>query len=217
MPAAQSSSLIQDYSVVYTQLQRGKRELIEFGADRVLVNRYVIDAAESTNPVDPEPVLDTVSLEKVLEGDTAAERRQYCKHVLGELVGMQEEVNTLQKVAREKGISAGILTIVGQASVHSPEDNGASVIYQLNELMNPSEGEVAKESVTSTASTQKEITTDGVHSDLLAAANDAQSTDLKRLTPFQKIIATMAEHKTALITDMVVCFFASCFAISLVS
>lgn len=215
MPAAQSPSLIHEYSTVYTRLQQGKRELIGFGADRVLINRYVLDSADSTNPSDPESVLGTINIDKVIEGDSAAERLQYCRQGLAALVGMQEEVNTLQKVAREKGISAGLLTIVGQASVHSPEDNGASVIYQLNELLNPADDNTTPpkqnsniESATAIGSTDTAIE---------PAANDALSLDFERLTPLQKITTTMLEHKTALMIDVVVCFFASCLAISLVS
>lgn len=219
MPAAQSPSLIQEYSTVYTQLQQGKRELIGFGADRVLVNRYVLDAAESTNPSDPEPVLGSVSIDKVTEGDSTAERMQYCRQTLAGLVGMQEEVNTLQKVAREKGISAGLLTIVGQASVHSPEDNGASVISQLNQLLNPSDGDAEASTQAGTLAVSKDNTVaiSAADTTIDSAANDALSVDIEHLTTLQKISTTLIEHKTALIVDVVVCFFASCLAISLVS
>lgn len=216
MPAAQSPTLIHEYSTVYTRLQQGKRELIGFGADRVLVNRYVLDSADSTNPCDPEPVLGSIAIDKVTEGDSAEERMLYCRHTLAGLVGMQEEVNTLQKVAREKGISAGLLTIVGQASVHSPEDNGASVIYQLNQLLNPSIDDTgpSNQSVTPAENT---VAIGSADSAIDHAANDALSMDFERLTTLQKITTTVLEHKTALIIDVVVCFFASCLAISLVS
>lgn len=225
MPAAQSPSLIHEYSTVFTRLQQGKRELIEFGADRVLVNRYIVDAAESTNPTDPEPVLDTVSIDKVTQGDSAAERMHYCRQALAELVELQEEVNTLQKVAREKGISAGLLTIVGQASVQSPEDNGASVIHQLNQLLNETEKDTPEASTLNTVDSSKITEKSIVISDSESlvenatehAANDSQTLDFERLTTLQKIIVTMREHKSALIVDVVVCFFASCLAINLVS
>lgn len=186
--------------------------------DRVLLNRYVIDAATSTEKPDPKPVLATIALEKVPEGETAEDKIRFCDERLALLVEMQTEVNTVQKVAREKGIGAGLLNIVGHASIQSPEDNGASVIQQLNLLMNDSDGAGAssnKESRQQLASTDAVAET--VSATEQAAANDTDSVELEQLTTMQKIITTINEHRAAMLVDVLVCFFASCFAISLVS
>ena len=217
MSAAQSPTILQEYSTVYTLLQQGKRELIAFGVERVLLNRFVLDSADSTTTIDPEPVLATINPAKVTIGETSDERIQYCRSQLSELVSMQEEVNTLQKVAREKGISAGLLTIVGQASVQSPDDNGASVIRQLNQLLNDPEESATK---TPSGSRDSDLSTVTVAQDASVpqeAANDANTLNYDRLTTLQKITVTLLEHKRALMVDMVVCLFASCLAIKLVS
>ena len=220
MLAAQSPTLLHEYSTIYTHLTHGKRELIGFGMERVLLNRFVLDSADSTNTIDPSPVLATVNPAKVTVGETKDERIQYCRAQLVELVGMQEEVNTLQKVAREKGISAGLLTIIGQASVQSPDDNGASVIRQLNQLLNAPGGDAANTPATTTPAKELDVMTVSVPDDTAAAqdaANDANTLDYERMTTLQKITATMLEHKRALMVDMAVCLFASCLAIKLVS
>jgi len=69
------------------------------------------------------------------EGDTEEQRAAYCDNALKQLIALQEEVAMLQKSARESGISGGLLTIVGQAASQSPDDNGASVLRQLGELV----------------------------------------------------------------------------------
>lgn len=220
MSAAQSPTLLHEYSTVYTHLQQGKRELIAYGVERVLLNRFVLDSADSTTAIDPEPVMATINPAKVTIGETNGERLQYCRAQLDELVGMQEEVNTLQKVAREKGISAGLLTIVGQASVQSPDDHGASVIRQLNQLLNDPDGDKAKTAGTTRPAVESDIATVSLAKDSAAAqeaANDANTLDFERMTTLQKITATMFEHKQALMVDVAVCLFASCLAIKLVS
>lgn len=217
MPAAQSPTLIHQYSSVYTRLQAGKRELIGFGIDRVMVNRYILDSADSTSQTDPEPVLATIDLEKVTEGDNYEQKKNYCQQLLASLIGMQEEVNTLQKVAREKGVGAGLLAIVGQASVQSPKDYGASVIRQLDQLLNGIEGSTDKTDVTKIPSGETLVsdTVDVLNED--AAANDPATLDFERLSVLQKIKATFFEHKSAIMMDVLVCFLASCLAIKLVS
>lgn len=209
MAAAQSPSLIHQYSSVYTRLQEGKRELIGFGMDRVLLNRFITDSAETTSQANPEPVLATVNPDSVSEGQTSEEKIAYCRQQLNVLIGMQEEVNTLQKVARESGIGAGLLTIVGQASVQSPNDNGASVIQQLNVLLNGSDGSAGTQ--TQVMNTVEESAT------IDTAANNPAAIDFDRLSALQKLVATVLEHKSAIGVDVLVCFIASCLAIKLVS
>lgn len=217
MPAAQSPTLIHQYSAVYTRLQEGKRELIGFGIDRVLLNRYVLDSADSTNQNEPDPVLATIDLEKVTEGGNNDEKKSYCRELVASLIGLQEEVNTLQKVAREKGVGAGLLAIVGQASVQSPKDHGASVIRQLDQLLNGIETptDTAEDKKVPAGKTSVSDTVNVLTGD--AAANDPATLDFERLSSLQKIVATLFEHKSAIIVDVVVCLFASCLAIKLVS
>jgi len=100
-----------------------------------LLNRYIVDAAANTGELDPASVLQMIDVNKVTHGDSYDERTAYCETALKKLVSLQEEVSVLQKSAREKGISGGLLTIIGQAASQSPEDNGASVLRQLTDLV----------------------------------------------------------------------------------
>ena len=104
--------------------------------------------------------------------------------------------------------------------MQSPDDNGASVIRQLNQLLNAPGGDAANTPVTTTPAQELDVMTVSVADDATAAqdaANDANTLDYERMTTLQKITATMLEHKRALMVDMAVCLFASCLAIKLVS
>jgi len=65
MPSPQNSSLINEYSSVFTSLQAGKKQLIQWGAQSVVLNRYIVDAAGSTAACDPGVVIQTIDLTKV--------------------------------------------------------------------------------------------------------------------------------------------------------
>ncbi len=206
MPSAQSQSLIHEYSSVYTNLQAGKRDLIGTGIDRLLLNRYIIDAAADTGEVDNSAVLASVSLDKVSAGDSASDKQQYCRGELIRLVSLQEELNTMQRVAREKGISSSLLTIVGQAAIQSPDDHGASVIRQLNHLLNDDDSPP----VQPVSQPESKLTVD-------AAANDAAGSDAQRMTAVQQLTVSVIEHWRPLLVDGMFCLLASFFAIKLVS
>ncbi len=212
MSAAQSQSLIHDYSMVFTTLQVGKRALIELGADRVLMNRFIVDAADSTGSMDDSDVLATINLEKVPVEGSEQERRLYCQSELARLVELQEEINTLQLVAREKGISAGVLTIIGQAANQSPDDYGASVIKQLNHLLNDGdESGAVTDSAVASMTPASPVTTQE------HAANDAATRDFHRLSSLQQLGVAMRTHWRPLLVDATVCILASFFAINLVT
>ena len=235
MPSPQNSSLISEYSSAFTSLQAGKRQLIQWGAEAVLLNRYIVDAAGSTGESDPTPVLQSINLAKVSEGDSEQQRVSYCQNALKQLVSLQEEVVVLQKSARESGISAGLLTIVGQAASQSPDDNGASVLRQLGELVDAEQGtdgddEAASDieqdntqSASGQTSQSSEIQlakpedlSDKIELDG-AVANDIDTLDFERLTPLQQLGVTIREHWRPLLMDASVCVVATGIAISLVN
>ncbi|OED35515.1 hypothetical protein AB833_30330 [Chromatiales bacterium (ex Bugula neritina AB1)] len=209
MPPKQSQSIIHEYSSAYTNLQAGKRALIDVGIDRVLMNRYIIDAASDTGACDDQSVVATVSLEKVEAGDRSEDKVQYCRDELARLVALQEEVNTLQRVARENGINAALLTIVGQAANQSPQDHGASVIRQLNLLLNDDDSSAAAAEKTHANPAPAASTED--------AANDEASSDIEPLTTPQQVTRALKEHWRPVLTDALFCLLASFFAIKLVS
>lgn len=212
MSSAQGQSLIHEYTMVFTSLHVGKRALIEFGADRVLLNRFIVDAASTTGSADDADVLASISLEKVPGDGSEQERLLFCQSELTQLVEMQEEINTLQKVAREKGISPGVLTIIGQAANQSPDDHGASVIKHLNHLLNDNDETGAVALAPQAASTEPVLVQTPE-----SAANDAASEDFERLSSLQQLGATMREHWKPLLVDATVCILASFFAINLVT
>ena len=78
MAAAQCPSLIQEYTALVTSLQNGKTSLIDCGIDRVLLNRYIVDAASTTGSLDYEALLDTIDLGKVEYGNDNNEKRSHC-------------------------------------------------------------------------------------------------------------------------------------------
>lgn len=209
MAQAQSLPLLSQYSDVFTRLHEGRLQCVHCGMNRVLLNRYIVDSAESTTPLDPAELLSMVDPEKV-EGDGAAdEKLLQCKDQLRELISLQEEVNTLQKVAREKGITGGFLNIVGQASIQSPADHGASVIHQLSALMGGSES-------ADNSSVPVEPGTTGQSE----AAND----EGKETLCVEEDVGLMIRLREMVLSnwqmigvDVLVCFFASLFAIGLVS
>jgi len=239
MPSPQKSSLITEYSSAFTSLQAGKRHLIQCGADAVLLNRYIVDTAGSTGESDPEPVLRSIDLTKVTEGDTEEQRAAYCDNALKQLIALQEEVAMLQKSARESGISGGLLTIVGQAASQSPDDNGASVLRQLGELVDSEQHtddhkEVVDPESAGTSSISAhavagpssavEITENAIPEDLSdkieldgVVANDIDTLDFERLTPLQQLGVTIREHWRPLLMDASVCVVATGIAISLVN
>ena len=119
MASSESPTLIDEYSQTFTTLHVGKRELIGWGADAVTLNRFIVDAAGETGQTDPKTVLQSIDISKVPHGDSDVARAQYCETALKKLISLQEEVTVLQKSAREKGISGGLLTIIGQAANQS--------------------------------------------------------------------------------------------------
>ena len=200
-----------------------------------MLNRYIVDAAGSTGESDPTPVLQSINLAKVSEGDSEQQRVSYCQNALKQLVSLQEEVVVLQKSARESGISAGLLTIVGQAASQSPDDNGASVLRQLGELVDAEQGtdgddEAASDieqdntqSASGQTSQSSEIQlakpedlSDKIELDG-AVANDIDTLDFERLTPLQQLGVTIREHWRPLLMDASVCVVATGIAISLVN
>ena len=228
MPSPQNSSLINEYSAAYMSLQSGKRQLIQWGADAVLLNRYIVDAAGSTGKSDPAPVLQSINLIKVTEGDTEQQSLSYCDNALKQLVALQEEVVVLQKSARESGISAGLLTIVGQAASQSPDDNGASVLRQLGELVgseqSDSNNEIAVSEPAEDQAGTVQLAENATPEDLSdrieldgAVANDIDTIDYERLTPLQQLGVTIREHWRPLLMDASVCVVATGIAISLVN
>lgn len=214
--AAESPSILEEYSQSFTRLQAGKRELIKYGADAVRLNRFIIDTAGATGQADTAPVLQGIDVNKVTQGNTDAERRDYCETALKKLVALQEEVVVLQKSAREAGISGGLLTIVGQAACQSPEDNGASVLRQLSELVFGQESEKQEsESSDQTASTMSlscVATSVEEH-----AANDIEQPEQVQVTGFQQLVYTLANHWRSLVVDASVCAIAAGIAISLIN
>lgn len=220
MATAQTPTLISDYSQAYTSLQAGKRELIQCGADAMQLNRFVVDAADSTAEADPKSVLQAIDLNKVVHGDSQAEREQYCHTLLNKLIGLQEEVVLLQKSARESGISAGLLTIVGQAATQSPGDNGASVLRQLSDLVEETdEGStdktIAKQEVEDTSKVHHTAAPANVSPDE-AAANDHETSELDDPAEPLGLLRVVREHWAALVIDASVCAIATGIAISLI-
>jgi len=227
MSSPQNSSLINEYSSVFTTLQAGKKQLIQWGAESVPLNRYIVDAAGSTAVCDPGAVIQTIDLAKVSEGETETQRSEYCVGALKRLVALQEEALVLQKSAKESGISAGLLTIVGQAATQSPNDNGASVLRQLGELVDEDQNAVDESIPVVNATGAKpaaDIAVTPVLEDLSdsidlqgSVANDTDTFDFERLTPLQQLTATMRAHWQALLVDASVCIVAIGLAISLVN
>ncbi len=207
MAAAQCPSLIQDYTTLVTSLQNGKVSLIDCGIDRVMLNRYIVDAATTTDHLDHDFLLDTINLDKVEYGGNNEDKRKHCGETLAELVKLQEEITTLQKVARENGISGGLLTVVGQAARQSPDDHGASVIRQLHLLMND---DAADSSVVPSQATSTESVPDTF------AANDAASGEFERLSSLQQLVVLMRENWKPLAIDSAICLVMTCLAINLV-
>jgi len=133
----------------------------------------------------------------------------------------------LQKSAKESGIGAGLLTIVGQAATQSPNDNGASVLRQLGELVGEDQSSDVenKPAVNATSSMlATDVAVTPVPEDISdnidlqgAVANDIDTFDFERLTPLQQLTATMREHWRPLMIDASVCVVATCIAITLVN
>ena len=206
MAASRCPTLIQEYTTLVTSLQQGKSELIECGVDRVQLNRYIIDAAATTGQLDNDYLIDTIDLEKVENGSETDDKRVYCRETLNDLVKLQEEISTVQKVARENGISGGLLNVVGQAAKQSPDDHGASVIRQIHLLLND---EADSPPVPSQATDPQSVP--DTH-----AANDAATSDYERLSALQKLAVSLRQHWKPLLVDGVICLVMSCLAINLV-
>lgn len=228
MASPQSTSLIQEYSHAFTSLQSGKRELIQWGAEPVVLNRYIVDAAESTAESDPQAVLRSIDLSKVTDGDTQKEREAYCEKALKNLVALQEEAAVLQKSARESGISAGLLTIIGQAAIQSPEDNGASVLRQLSELVDDEAASGGKETgkvlsleklddESSDTISENKSEVQEIELDTVVAANDVDRLDFERMTVLQKLSLLVREQWRSLLFDTSASLIAVCIAISLIN
>jgi len=206
MDASRCPSLIQEYTTLVTSLQDGKTSLIESGVDRVQLNRYIVDAATTTGQLDSAYLLDAIDLERVEHGGDLDDKRKHCHATLNELVKLQEEISTLQKVARENGISGGLLNVVGQAAKQSPEDHGASVIRQIHLLMNDDAESSAVPARSTNLSTVPET----------YAANDAASLEHDRLTALQKLTVALQQNWKPLLIDGMISLVMSCIAINLV-
>ena len=236
MASPQSSSLIQEYSQAFTSLQTGKRQLIQWGADVVHLNRYIVDAAGSTGSTDTDSVIQTIDISRVSHGESADERIDYCRSAIKSLVTLQEEIVVLQKTARESGVSAGMLTIIGQAANQSVDGNGASVLKQLSELLEDetSDGDTEKTPVSESQAGKgeednnlagKNVAIEPVKKNQLTddiplneeAANDIETHDYERLTTLQKLALHVTEQWQPLLIDVCVCAVASGVAIRLVN
>lgn len=215
MEEASSLPLLSQYSDTFTRLHEGKLSCVELGMQGPALNRFVLDAARSTSTLDVTPLLSMVDPDKVEGYDTIDAKMRFCETRLRELVSLQEEVNTLQKVARQKGIAGGLLNIVGHASIQSPHDHGASVIHQLSALMGAPEvkktsaDDVTDDSRAVTIETQGEMP-------VLTAANDAEDLPAESDSFVVEIVQTLQQNWQALSVDVAVCAVASFFAIGLV-
>jgi len=212
MASSESPTLIQEYSQVFTTLHAGKRQLIQWGADAVTLNRYIIDAARATGETNPQPVLQTIDISQVTEGETEQERTRYCSDTLKNLISLQEQVSVLQKSARESGISGGLLTIIGQAANQSPDDHGASVLKQLSELVGNKDTKDATD--TKTESPKADVVADVLVQE--SAANDVDRLDDERRTALQQLAFAVRKHWLSLLVDATVCSAVTAVAISLV-
>lgn len=234
MASSESPSIIEEYSQTFTSLQAGKKELIQWGAEAVALNRFIIDSADETGETDTQSVLQAIDISQVPHGDNEKERYEYCDNALKKLISLQEEVSVLQKSAREKGISGGLLTIIGQAANQSPGDNGASVLRQLSELVGGDPDNTTQSGAvqaTTEQSSPNQSRTDQSRTDLknkktedaaaisLAenAANDIDRFDLERMTGMQLAAHTLREHWKPLVIDASVCAVAASIAISLIN
>ena len=218
MAPSASPTLIDEYSQTFTSLQAGKKELIQWGADAVALNRFIVDAATESGQSDTNTVLQSIDISRVPHGDTPAARTEYCDTALKKLISLQEQVTVLQKSAREKGISGGLLTIIGQAANQSPDDNGASVLRQLSELVGPESDNATQNS--NEISTQPVPVTGVTPED--SDANDIGELDAESTVPepsvgIQRVVQTMRDHWKPLVIDVSVCAIASGIAISLVN
>jgi len=223
MASSESPSIIEEYSQTFTSLQAGKKELIQWGAEAVALNRFIVDAADETGDVDTQSVLQSIDISQVPHGDNEKERSEYCDNALKKLISLQEEVSVLQKSAREKGISGGLLTIIGQAANQSPGDNGASVLRQLSELVGGDPASTSKtapdqNSVDQARVDQKSIKPEDAAISLEEdAANDIDRLDLERMTGIQLAAHTLRAHWKPLVIDASVCAVAAGIAISLIN
>ena len=214
MAEAQSLPLLSQYSDAFTRLHEGKKHCMDYGMERVALNRYIVDAATSTSQHDPSALLSMVDVELVDEGDSPAEKQQHCRDYLARLVALQEEVNTLQKVAREKGIAGGLLNIVGQASIQSPDDRGASVIHQLSALMDDGKKTPSAAIVDGVAVVEKSAAAPASQS----AANDILLPDEPPQPEGITALLRVAQQDwKSLTVDVLFCLAASFVAINLVS
>lgn len=214
MAEANSLPLLSQYSDVFTRLHGGKLRCMHYGMDRVSLNRFILDSANSTAVVSSSELLTMVDLDLVEYQGSVEEKLAVCEGELSELVALQEEVNTLQRIAKEKGITGSYLNIVGQASIQSPEDHGASVIHQLSALMGGSDLSVD----TSNRATILRDTADP--SQKIDAANDEPEPGIvEQGKPgfMRRMHGLLVYQWQALGIDMMVCFLASLFAIRLVS
>ncbi len=212
MAQAQSLPLLSQYSDVFTRLHAGRHACAHYGMNRVVLNRFIVDSAESTTPQDPNELISMVDPDKI-EGDGTPEQKlEQCKTELLELVALQEEVNTLQKVAREKGIAGGLLNIVGQASIQSPADHGASVIHQLSVLMGGTVKSEPGEQATPASIEESEVV-DAANDDMDKLALPAESLPGK----LNAMVVLLNDNWQMIAVDVAVCFAASIFAIGLVS
>ncbi len=214
--AAGKPTIIEQYSQAFTSLQSGKRELIQWGAEAVVLNRYIIDEAEDTGQSDPAPVLQAIDISKVTQGSTPSERAAYCETSLKGLVSLQEEICVLQKSAREKGISGGLLTIIGQAASQSPDDNGASVLRQLTDLVQGDNSATPTPMESSPVASNSSVALDAESLDV-NAANDIDRHDIDRMTSLQLLAHTLMIHWKPLVVDASVCAVAAGIAISLIN
>jgi len=212
MASSESPNLIEEYSQTFTSLQAGKKELIHWGVEAVVLNRFIVDAAGKTGEPDTKSVLQSIDINQVPHGESEAARTAYCDTALKKLISLHEEVLVLQKSAREKGISGGLLTIIGQAANQSPDDNGASVLKQLSHLVgNDTDSEAEKSVVQPTDVSVTET------SSVEIAATDIGQQDPEPATGLQHVVGTIREHWKLLVIDVSVCTIAAGIAISLIN
>ena len=221
MASSESPNIIEEYSQTFTSLQSGKKELIKWGADAVILNRFIVDSAGETGESDTQTVLQSIDISQVTHGDTEAARTEYCNAALKKLISLHEQVVVLQKSAREKGISGGLLTIIGQAANQSPDDNGASVLRQLSQLVSSDSDNTAEKPVEMTADavprTQPEVQPEVQIEKQIGepVANDIEPQETT--SGLQRVFVIAREHWKPLVIDVSVCTVAAGIAISLIN
>ena len=65
MASSESPTLIEEYSQTFTSLQAGKKELIRWGVEAVVLNRFIVDSAGKTGEPDTKSLLQSIDINQV--------------------------------------------------------------------------------------------------------------------------------------------------------